>query len=72
VNDKDRIIYDLLFSEKTEFSFEISSLFEFIEDYRDVIESIVKSANKGRVSIVKDIIEVKGDDIFWNIKIKRK
>jgi hypothetical protein len=71
MNDKNKIIYELLFSEEEEFIFEISSLFEFIEDYKEVLDEIVKNISKGRVKIIKDVIEVKGDNIFWNIKINR-
>lgn len=72
MNDKDKIIYEILFGEGEDFIFDISPLFEFIEDYIDIINEIVTYVNKGKVTIIKDIIEVEGDDIFWRIKIKRQ
>ena len=72
MDNKNKIIYDLLFQEEEEFVFEISSLFDFIEDYKEVLDEITESVYRGKVKIIKDIIEVKGDNIFWKIKISRK
>lgn len=66
------IIYELLFSDKEEFIFEISHLFEYIEDYKEVLDNITSSALKGHVEIIKDTIVIENDNIFWNLVIKRK
>ena len=68
----DDIIYELLFSDKEEFIFEISNLFEYIEDYKEVLDTITSSAFKGKVEIIKDVIEIDDENILWKINIKRK
>lgn len=66
------IIYDLLFSKEEDFYYEITDLLTEKDVYKNTIDKIIYSVNKGNVFVVEDRIEVKGDDIFWKVKIKRK
>ena len=68
--ESDEIIYDLLFGEEEEYSYDLSFL-EHIEDYPDFTNPILKKVNKGRVEIIKDRVEVSDEGIFWVLKIKR-
>lgn len=71
MNKSQKIIYDLLFSEEEELLFDLTSLLEYVEDYPDLTDSIVRKVNRGGVKILEDTIEVENDIVFWRLKIKR-
>lgn len=72
MNTLNDIIYDLLFSIEDDFYYDITDMLEEKDVYKDTIDRIIRSINKGNVYVVKDSIEVRGDDIFWKVKIKRQ
>jgi hypothetical protein len=69
---KEDLIYDLIFSEKSEFSVEVSKYIEDIYKYEDFIKEIKDILVKSKVVLVSEEIKV-GDkgNINWIIKIKK-
>ena len=68
-NLKDSIIYEILFGENDELSFDISDLAP--REICNFTDDIVESAHKGSVEVIRDIIEVTDSKTIWNIKIIR-
>lgn len=67
-----QIIYDILYSEEERLSFDITGMAEYIEEYSELIENIVKKVNRGGVNIIEDsIIMNKKDKVYWELEIKR-
>jgi len=66
----DRIIYDLLFGDEEEYSYDLSFL-DHIEDYPEFTKPLISKVNKGGVGILDDRVEVNNEGIFWVLKIKR-
>lgn len=71
MNNIQNITYDLLFNKNDEFEFDLSLVLENVEDCTDLIGSIVSNINKGGVEVMRDFIKVDGDNVYWNVKIKR-
>jgi len=69
---KDELIYDLIFSEKKEFSVEVSKYIIDIYKYEDFTKEIKDILLKSKVILVSEKINVDNNgDINWVIKIKK-
>jgi hypothetical protein len=67
---KDDIIYEILFGDDTELSFDVSELeASKISNFTD---DIVEAVYKGSVEVTHDVLEVYEDKTLWNLKIIRK
>jgi len=76
MNRTQQIIYDILYSEEEQLTFDLSEMECYIEDYPDFTDSIIKKANKGDVYIMADnfiISHINGlDSVQWEVRVKRK
>ena len=67
-----KIIYDLLYGEEDRLTFDITGMASHIEDYSDLVDSIVDKVNRGDVDIIEDTLIVNiNDKVYWELKIKR-
>lgn len=71
MNRTQKIIHELLFSEDDNITFDLSGMLGYIEDYPDLVESIVRKINRGSVKVIKDTIMVQDENVYWELKIKR-
>ena len=67
----DDLIYDLIFSEKTEFAINISDYIENIYKYESFIKDIKDVLKKSKVSIIKEGMDLNPTTATWNLKVKK-
>ena len=67
---KDDIIYEILFGDDTELSFDVTEL--EASKITDFTDDIVEAVYKGKVEVTHDVLEVYEDKTLWNLKIIRK
>lgn len=68
---KEDLIYDLIFSNNTNYKINI---LDFISDqykYDSFVESVKDIMSKSKVSIIKERITVDSNSIIWEIKVKK-
>ena len=68
---KDDIIYDLIFSEKNEYTINIAYYIKDIYQYDEFIDEIKDILLKSKVMVIKSRIEVDSNDILWKLKVKK-
>jgi hypothetical protein len=71
MKDKEALIYDLIFSETTEYKIDIAEYIEDIYKYDKFIDEIKSVLKKSKVSIVKEKIDLESKSAVWNLKVKR-
>ena len=71
MKDKEKLIYDLIFSENTEYRIDIADYIENIYKYDRFINEIKSILKKSKVSVVKEKIDLESKNAIWNLKVKR-
>jgi hypothetical protein len=71
MKDKEKLIYDLIFSEKSDYNINISEYIEDIYKYDKFIEDIKNVLRKSKVSVIKETIDLEKENVFWNLKVKK-
>lgn len=73
--DKDDLIYELIFSDETEFTINMKDYIKKIHRYEKFIEEIRDIIFKGKVNIISEEVEVvnvsKKIEIIWTIKLSK-
>ncbi len=68
---KQGLIYDLIFSEKSDFVIDLGEFVEDIYCYDDFVEEIRSVLRKSKVTIAKSSIKVDSKTARWELKIKK-
>jgi hypothetical protein len=68
---KEDLIYELIFSEKLEFSINVSDYIDNIYKYETFIKEIKEILKKSKVSIIKEGIELSPTSAVWILKVKK-
>jgi hypothetical protein len=71
MKDKDKLIYDLIFSENSDYNINISEYIEDIYKYDKFIEDIKGVLRKSKVSVIKEKIDLETENVIWNLKVKK-
>lgn len=71
MKDKDALIYDLIFSENTEYKIDISEYIDDIYRYDRFVEDIKEVLKKSKVMIIKDVLSLESNSALWILKVKR-
>jgi hypothetical protein len=71
MKDKEKLIYDLIFSENSDYNINISEYIEDIYKYDKFIEYIKNVLRKSKVSVIKETIDLEKENVFWNLKVKK-
>lgn len=71
MKDKEKLIYDLIFSENTEYRIDIADYIENIYKYDRFINEMKSILKKSKVSVVKEKIDLESKNAIWNLKVKR-
>lgn len=69
--NRDSLIYDLIFSEKTNFSINIGSYIEDIYMYEKFVAEIKDILRLSKVSIINNSLDINSSTIIWKIKVKK-
>lgn len=68
---KEDLIYDLIFSENTDYEINVEEYISDIYKYDRFIDETKDVLKKSKVSIVKEKIVVDMDSVVWKIKVKK-
>lgn len=69
---KDELIYELIFSKKSEYSIEVSKYIKDIYKYEDFTNEIKEVLIKSKVTLLSENINVSNKgSIIWEIKINK-
>jgi hypothetical protein len=71
MKDKEKLIYDLIFSENSDYNINISEYIEDIYKYDKFIEDIKNVLRKSKVSVIKETIDLEKENVFWNLKVRK-
>jgi hypothetical protein len=71
LNSKDELVYDLIFSETTDYEIDIAQYIEDIYKYDRFIDDVKLILKKSKVSIVKEKISIDSNSVIWDIKVKK-
>lgn len=68
---QDKLIYELIFSEKIDFSIIVSDYIDDIYKYDRFVNKMKKILKKSKVEIIKESIEVSMNQVKWDLKVKK-
>lgn len=71
LKNKSELIYDLIFSEKLDYSIDISDYVDNIYYYDDFVEEIKIILKKSGVKIVKSVVEIDSKTATWRLKVRK-
>jgi hypothetical protein len=71
VKDRRDLIYDLIFSEKTVYSIDISEYIKDIYRYDEFVSEIKAVLRKSKVTILKSSVMVDSKTATWELKVKK-
>lgn len=71
MKDRDDLIYELIFSEKTDFSINIGDYIENIYKYSEFIAEMKDVLRLSKVSLISNSIDVNSTTVLWKIKVKK-
>jgi hypothetical protein len=71
MEQKDDLVYNLIFSNQNDFSILVTDYIKDIYKYDDFILEIKEILRKSKVPIVKETIEVTYEYVKWNLKVKK-
>ena len=71
MKDMDDLIYDLIFSEETEFQIDISEYINDIYKHEDFIDELKNVLKKSKVKIVSSKVKIDSKTAIWELKVKK-
>lgn len=71
MKNKEELIYDLIFSDKTSYEINVAEYIVDIYKYDYFIADIKKILKKSKVSILSDKIDLDPKKVIWKIKVKK-
>jgi hypothetical protein len=71
MEQKDDLVYNLIFSNQIDFSILVTDYIKDIYKYDDFIIEMKEILRKSKVPIIKETIEVTFDYVRWNVKVKK-
>ncbi len=71
VSTKDELIFDLIFSEKSEFKIDLGDYVDDIYQYEDFVYEIRDVLRRAKVTIAKSSIKIDSSTARWEMKIKK-
>lgn len=71
VQNREELIYDLIFSEELDYKINIADYVDDIYQYDDFIDEMKLILKKSKVKIVKSVVVVDSKTAIWNLKVKK-
>lgn len=68
---KEQLIYDLIFSEKTDFKIDVGDFIDDIYKYETFIVEMKDILRKSKVTILNHAIDVDSKTVTWKLKVKK-
>ena len=69
--NQDDLIYDLIFSEKTNYRIDVSDYVSDIYKHDDFVDHIKFVLKKAKVKIVKSFVVLDSKTVMWELKLKK-
>jgi hypothetical protein len=71
MKDRDKLVFDLIFSDIEEFVINIGDYIDDIYKYDEFISDLKDVLRKSKVSIVKNSIDVNSKGVKWSLKVRK-
>jgi hypothetical protein len=71
VDNKNVLIYELIFTEMEEFNIDISKYISNIYDYEEFISDIKKILKQSKVKIVNSTVNLDSKTAIWELKVSK-
>jgi len=71
MKQRDDLVYDLIFSEKSEFVINVGDYIKDIYKYDEFIDEIKQILIKSKVTIASNSIDVDSNSVTWKLKVKK-
>jgi hypothetical protein len=71
MEQKDDLVYKLIFSNQNDFSILVTDYIKEIYKYEDFIIEMKDILRKSKVLIIKETVEVTFEYVRWNVKVKK-
>jgi hypothetical protein len=71
MKQKDDLIYDLIFSESSDFTIDIGQYITDIYKYDEFVDEIKEVLRKSKVSIITNSIDVDSKTVMWKLKVRK-
>ncbi len=68
---KDDLIYDLIFSEQTLFTIDISEYIDDIYQYKEFVQEIKKILRKSKVRVSESDVVIGSRTVIWKLKVNK-
>ena len=69
--DRDKLLYDLIFSDKTDFAIDISDYIDNVYEHKEFIYEMKRILKKSKVKIVESNTFIDSKTATWKIKISK-
>lgn len=69
--NKEKLIYDLIFSNEEKFKIDISEYIEDIYNYESFVSDIKLVLKKSKVKILENEIKLNSKTVIWKLKVKK-
>ncbi len=71
MKDKEALIYDLIFSESTDYEINVAEYILDIYRYDYFISDIKKILKKSKVILLSDKVDIDPKKVIWRLKVKK-
>jgi hypothetical protein len=71
MKSKDDLIYDLIFSERDDFTIDVGDYIADIYKYDEFVDEIKEVLRKSKVSIITNSIDVDSKTVIWKLKVRK-
>ena len=71
MKDRDELIYDLIFSETTEYEIHVEEYIVDIYKYDRFIDGVKEIMKKSKVDIIREKINVEASSVIWRISVSK-
>lgn len=69
--DRDKLLYDLIFSEQEDFVVDVSSYVSDLRTHMEFIGEIRDILRRSKVSIINQKVNVDSDTVTWTVKVRK-
>ena len=71
VQNREELIYDLIFSENSDYKIDIAEYVDDIYQYDDFVDEIKRILKKSKVKVLKSKIMVDSKTAIWHLKVSK-
>jgi hypothetical protein len=71
VKDKNDLIYNLIFSNQTDYVIDIGEYISDIYKFEDFVNNIRDILKRSKVSVVRHSVDVDSKTVVWKLRIKK-